>query len=53
VTDPITYAVEIAVGLGCLAGVPWAWRSGRFRWLAGVLTVAGLSAVIHGAVALA
>jgi hypothetical protein len=53
VVETVTYAVEIAVGLGCLAGVPWAWRSGRFRWLAGVLMVAGLAAAIHGAVALA
>jgi hypothetical protein len=30
-----------------------AWRSGRFRWVAAVLLVAGLAAVIHGAVALA
>ena len=52
-TETVTYAVEIAVGLGCLAGVPWAWRSGRFRWLAWVLLVAGLAAVIHGAEALA
>jgi hypothetical protein len=53
VTETVTYAVEIAVGLGCLAGVPSVWRSGRFRWLAGVLIVAGLAAVIHGAVAVA
>ena len=49
----ITYAIELAVGLGCLAGVPAAWRGGRTRWLAGILLVAGLAAVLHAVLALA
>ena len=49
----LTYAIELAVGVGCLVGVPAAWRSGRGRWLAGLLLVAGLAAVVHAILALA
>ena len=44
----VTDLIELAVGLGCLAGVPPAWRRGR-RWLAAVFTAAGLAAVAHAA----
>ena len=46
-----TYAIEIAVGAACLGAGAGAWR--RMPWLGVVLLVAGLAAVIHGAVALA
>jgi hypothetical protein len=50
----LTSAVELAVGLACLAGVPAAWRAGKARRvLAGGLVVAGLAAVGHAVVALA
>jgi len=47
----VTYAVELAVGIGCLAGAPSAWRSAH-PWLAPLLAVAGLAAVAHAALAL-
>ena len=49
----VTYAIELAVGAGCLAGVPATWRRGRGRWPAPILLVAGLAAVVHAALALA
>ena len=52
VAKAVTYAIELAMGLGCLAGIPSAWRSPR-RWLAPILAVLGLAAVVHAAVALA
>ena len=51
--DTVTYAIELAVGLGCLVGVTAAWRVRRARWLAGLLLVAGLAALGHGILALA
>jgi hypothetical protein len=45
--ETLTYLIELAVGLGCVvAAAPMARTSGR-RWLAGVLAVAGLTAVAH------
>jgi hypothetical protein len=49
----VTYLVELAVGLGCLAGAVAAWRVPRVRWVAAVLAVAGLTAVAHSIVELA
>lgn len=48
----VTYLVELSVGLGCLAGAAMAWRLPRVRWLTIVLGMAGLTAVLHAAVAL-
>jgi hypothetical protein len=42
----VTDLVELAVGLGCLAGVLPAWRVGR-RWLAALFAAAGLAAAGH------
>ena len=47
----LTAIIELAVGLGCLVGVPAVLRSGR-RWVAPLLAVAGLAAVAHGVIAL-
>jgi hypothetical protein len=54
VARTLTSLVEIAVGAGCLVGVPVAWRarSPERRWLAALLLVAGVAAVAHGMVAL-
>ncbi len=40
------------MGLGCLAGVPAAWRR-RMRWLTALFAVAGLAAAIHAVVSMA
>jgi len=48
----VTDLIELAVGLGCLAGVPAAWRRGM-RWLAGLFAVAGLAAAVHAVVSMA
>jgi len=48
-----TYAVELAVGVACLAAARAAWRTSRSRWPATILLVAGVAAVVHAAVALA
>jgi len=42
----VTDLIELAVGLGCLAGVPAAWRRGM-RWLAALFAVAGVAASVH------
>jgi hypothetical protein len=52
-TSTATYLVELAVGLGCLAGAVAAWRLPRVRWLAVVLGLAGLAAVGHAVLQLA
>ena len=52
-TSTATYLVELAVGMGCLAGAVAAWRLPRFRWLAVILALAGAAAVGHAALQLA
>jgi hypothetical protein len=47
----VTDVTELAVGLGCLFAAPFAWP--RARWLAVLLAVAGLAAVVHAVVSLA
>jgi hypothetical protein len=49
----VTYAVEMTVGVACLAAVPAARRASRARWPAAILLVAGVAAVLHAALALA
>jgi hypothetical protein len=51
VAETTTFVVEILVGLACLGAAAGARR--RSMWLAGLLLVAGLAAVIHGIAALA
>ena len=48
--DAVTYGIEIAVGACCLLASVGAWR--RIAWLGVVLAVAGLTAIVHGALAL-
>ena len=50
--DAPTFAIELLVGLGCLAGSVPAVRSRRMRWLGVVLLVAGAAATLHALVRL-
>ena len=43
----LTYLTELAVGLGCVVVAVPTMRSPGRRWLAAVLSVAGLSAIAH------
>jgi hypothetical protein len=43
----LTYAIELAVGLGCVAAAVPALRTRRLRWLGVVLLVAGGAAIAH------
>ena len=45
----LTYAIELAVGLGCVAAAVPALRTRRRWWLAIVLLVAGGAAIAHAA----
>jgi len=53
VSDALTYATELAVGLGCLAAAVALWRRGSFHALAVALAVGGVAATAHAAWALA
>jgi peptidoglycan/LPS O-acetylase OafA/YrhL len=43
----LTYVTELLVGLGCLSAAVASARSPRLRWLALVLGVAGVAAIVH------
>ena len=49
----LTYVTELLVGLGCLSAAVASARSPRLRWLALVLSVAGVAAIVHAIVELA
>ena len=49
----LTYLTELLVGLGCLAAAVATARSPRLRWLALVLGVAGVTAIVHAIAELA
>ena len=51
-SDVLTNAIEAVVGACCLAAAVGAWRLPGLRWVAGVLAVAGLAALVHAAVQL-
>jgi uncharacterized membrane protein len=53
VSDALTYAIEVGVGLACLASAIGLRRSSRLRWLGILLAVAGLAAIVHGVAELA
>ena len=48
VSDAVTYAIEVGVGLACVASAAGLRRQRRLRWLAIVLAVAGTVAIVHG-----
>jgi hypothetical protein len=53
VSDALTYATELAVGLGCLAAAVALWRRGSLRALAVVFAAGGAAAAAHAGWALA
>lgn len=48
-TQTLTYAIELAVGLGCIVPAIPALRQRRSRWIGIVLLVAGVAAIGHAA----
>lgn len=52
-SDALTYTIELAVGLGCLAAAAGLWRRDALRALAVLLAVGGVAAAAHAAWALA
>jgi hypothetical protein len=52
VSDAVTYAIEVGVGLACVAAAVGLRRLRRLWWLAFLLAVAGLVAIAHGIVEL-
>jgi hypothetical protein len=46
----MTNVIELLIGLGCLIAAGGAF--GRSKWLAAVLLIAGLAAVVHAVAAL-
>lgn len=50
--ETLTYLVELAVGLGCMVVAATMARVPRRRWLAAVVAVAGLTAIVHAAIRL-
>jgi hypothetical protein len=49
VDETLTYGIELAVGLGCVAAAVPALRTRRLRWLGVALLVAGGAATAHAA----
>ena len=49
----LTYVTELLVGLGCVIVAAATARSPRLRWLALVLGVAGVAAIVHAIAELA
>jgi hypothetical protein len=49
----LTYVTELLVGLGCLAAAVATAGGPRLRWLALVLGVAGIAAIVHAIAELA
>jgi uncharacterized membrane protein len=49
----LIYVTELLVGLGCLAAAVATARGPRLRWLALVLGVAGVAAIVHAIAELA
>lgn len=52
-SDALTYTIELAVGLGCLAAAVGLWRRTSLRALAVLFAVGGAAAAAHAAWALA
>jgi hypothetical protein len=52
VSDAITYAIELAVGVASVTAGLGVVRTRRLAWLAAVLLVAGVAASVHAGVEL-
>lgn len=52
-SDAVTYAIEVGVGLACVVSAAGLRRTRRLRWLAILLAAAGLVAIAHGVFELA
>jgi len=50
--ETLTDVIELAVGLGCLGAAAATARVQRLRWLAVVLALAGVAAIVHAIVEL-
>ncbi|HJS27863.1 MAG TPA: hypothetical protein VJ913_12140 [Actinomycetota bacterium] len=48
----LAYAIELAVGLGCVGVAVPALRTSRLRWLGALLFVAGIAAIVHATIRL-
>ena len=46
-SDVVTYGIELAVGIACLAAAARLRRSRPLRWLALLLLVGGVAATVH------
>jgi hypothetical protein len=53
VPDAVTYAIELAVGLGCLVAAVGLWRHRSLRMLAVLFAIGGAAAAGHAVWALA
>jgi hypothetical protein len=53
VSDAVTYAIEVGVGLACVASALGLRRQPGLGWLAILLAIAGLVAIAHGVTELA
>jgi len=52
VGDAVTYAIEAAVGVACLAAAAGIWRRSRLGVAAVLLGIAGVAALVHAVVSL-
>jgi hypothetical protein len=48
VSDAVAYAIEVGVGLACVASAAGLRTQRRLRWLAILLAGAGIVAIAHG-----
>ena len=51
-SDVVTYGIEAAVGVACLAAASGLRRRPGLRLVAVILAVAGVAAVVHAAISL-
>jgi hypothetical protein len=52
VSDAVTYAIELAVGVACIAAAVGLRRARTLRWLVALLIAGGVAATVHALVSL-
>jgi hypothetical protein len=52
VSDAVTYAIELAVGVACIGAAVGLRRARTLRWLVALLIVGGVAATVHALVSL-